>query len=580
MTRRWILVSGVALLALASLVGAGVAVGRKTAHSRSIVSAPDATPETSSVRFSPNRNLPGRLVLTRTDCSGDDTSVGWFSWTREPGTEEQPYHIAITPWDGLWYLSFRDAVEGKARLGGFATGKAYTITVTAPGSGNVWAAGDLSAASCRDYSGRCPPSADLMAQGPVTGAVSDTTARIWVRTCYSADVVIEYKAASSPWSASSRTAPKPVDETRDNTLVEELRDLSPLTEYDYRVLVEGIAPDQPPGHFATLPHPGTPSKFRFLSTADTHQIRVQNRPDIAAALFSSMAAQRAQFQLLIGDNIDVDGYGSFDPTSAEAYRRHYRDNWSFPALRGLMAGAATFEMWDDHDIMNDWAQKQEPPYGFARQAYEDFINSRNPAPLEPGSTYYSFDAGDGSFFVLDDRSFRDAKTLADDANKTMLGQTQKEHLKKWLKTSTAQFKFIVSTVPWNDHQVLPLKQYDGWDGFRTERQEIFDYVHQNHVGGVMLISADNHWPMVTRQAYGIPEFQTTPAVVTPGTAPTSGSSSVVGAPDVLFYDSSKNAYGEFDIDTTVTPAQMNFRMMDETGSAMFSLSLTAGDLAQ
>lgn len=38
----------------------------------------------------------------------------------------------------------------------------------------------------------------------------------------------------------------------------------------------------------------------------------------------------------------------------------------------------------------------------------------------------------------------------DDSSKTMLGSIQKQHLLKWLSSSTAKIKFIVSSVMWND----------------------------------------------------------------------------------------------------------------------------------
>jgi len=233
-------------------------------------------------------------------------------------------------------------------------------------------------------------------------------------------------------------------------------------------------------------------------------------------------------------------------------------------------------MWDDHDIMNDWDSKSAPPYAFAKEAFDDFVGRQNPPTVRPNGTYFTFDAGDVSFFVLDVRSFRDKKHTPDNAAKSMLGAEQKAELKNWLKTSKAKFKFVTSGVEFHDHQTVPLKQDDAWEGFKTERQEIFDFIHNNHVGGVILISGDAHWPGVFKHEYGIPEFQTTPASVAPPNPPPSA----IGAPDVLFEDGQKNVFGQFDVDTTVSPARVDFTMVQSTGTELYKLSLTETDLAQ
>jgi alkaline phosphatase D len=131
-------------------------------------------------------------------------------------------------------------------------------------------------------------------------------------------------------------------------------------------------------------------------------------------------------------------------------------------------------------------------------------------------------------------------------------------------------------VQWSDHQVVPLRKDDAWDGFRTEREEILDFVNANGVDGVMLLSGDAHWPGVIRHSHGIIEFQTTPVGVSPPAPPPS----VEGAPDVLFAQGQKNVFGRFDVDTTVSPARVDFAMVEHNGTELFTLTLTEPELAQ
>jgi hypothetical protein len=56
--------------------------------------------------------------------------------------------------------------------------------------------------------------------------------------------------------------------------------------------------------------------------------------------------------------------------------------------------------------------------------------------------------------------------------------------------------------------------------------------------------------------------------------------SAIGAPDVLFEDGLKNVFGRFDVDTTASPARVDFTMVQSNGTELYKLSLTEADLAQ
>ena len=72
----------------------------------------------------------------------------------------------------------------------------------------------------------------------------------------------------------------------------------------------------------------------------------------------------------------------------------------------------------------------------------------------------------------------------------MLGEFQLNWLKEKLKTSTATFKIIASSVPWAKN-TKPGSD-DTWDGFSNEREEIFSFIIENNIDGVLLLSADRH----------------------------------------------------------------------------------------
>jgi alkaline phosphatase D len=315
--------------------------------------------------------------------------------------------------------------------------------------------------------------------------------------------------------------------------------------------------------------------MRFVAGGDLHQIRVTRNPE-AIQVLSLIAQEDPDFMLLYGDMVDVDGYGPFRVAKVDPYLRMYEDNWSQPALASLLLRTASFGMLDDHEILNDWDRGNADPYQYARAAWETYVGRRNPQPVRPGVLYYTFEAGGVGFFVLDDRSYRDPHRDPDDAQKSMLGQQQKDDLLAWLQTSTATFKFVVSTVQWNDHQVVPIRQFDGWDGYRTERSEIFDFIAERKIAGVTLLSADAHWSGVFRASPTMFEFACTPLGVTAVPAPRD----TAGAPDVVYYygDRRFNNFCVFETDTTVSPAQMHVRIINSGGETTYETTLTKDQL--
>ena len=106
--------------------------------------------------------------------------------------------------------------------------------------------------------------------------------------------------------------------------------------------------------------------------------------------------------------------------------------------------------------------------------------------------WFKFSLAGVEVFMLDGRYYREnfLKPVA-----SMLGPHQKKWLFRELMNSTATFKVLASPVPW----ALDAKPYDStggpddtWYGFQEERREIFGFLTEHNIGGVVLISADRH----------------------------------------------------------------------------------------
>jgi alkaline phosphatase D len=71
----------------------------------------------------------------------------------------------------------------------------------------------------------------------------------------------------------------------------------------------------------------------------------------------------------------------------------------------------------------------------------------------------------------------------------MLGAAQKAWLKDRLRASKAPFKIIATGSGWT---VNKGPGGDSWASFLTERNEIFDFIRDERISGVLLLSGDTH----------------------------------------------------------------------------------------
>jgi alkaline phosphatase D len=413
----------------------------------------------------------------------------------------------------------------------------------------------------------CQPDEGPITHGPRVGGVTDTTAKVWVRACEALDVQVQYQAGGGAWQdgASEQT-----NAERDGTAVIELTGLTPHTEYSYRVVLDDQPTDELSGEFRTLIGADQPGVLTFLFGADT-------RPEGDRVGYETMSALDADFAILAGDQIYVDPQlppdePFFDPKGKEDYEAVYRAAWAEPTFRRFLTTTPTMMMWDDHEILNDWAAGTESPYPWAAAAYDEYQHSANPTSFRPGVYYYTMRAGPSDFFVLDERTFRSPDSQRDDEFKTMIGREQKADLKMWLLNSTALFKFIVSPVMFSDYSK---HGEEGWVAFKAERNEILDFVREHHVPGVVLLSGDEHWAAVLRlQPWSLYELGPTPI------AGFSGVPTDETGPDILFKLGQTALFGSVTIDTNACPATVTLRVIDAFGRERYALPLTEGDLLQ
>jgi alkaline phosphatase D len=314
-----------------------------------------------------------------------------------------------------------------------------------------------------------------LTHGPLVGAVRPTAATIWVRANGPATLQVEYSTAPD-FVDSILSEGVETDESRDLTRKIRLNGLHVETLYFYRVWANGIAL---PGtyEFKTNPSDSAMQIFSFTVLSD---FRATSAP-----VYAQIARENPPFVIFLGD------FNHDNPATLSKMRAMHRQMRGSESQAGLdfmkyIRQFPFYHVWDDHDFGKDNADKSFPGKKNALNAFREYF----PTPSLPShdGIWHRFRYAQVEFFMLDLRSQRDPNNTPDGPNKSILGADEKAWLKDSLLNSTARWKFLMSTVPFNPGT----KPSDSWAAFQTERTEMVNFIQQNKIGGLIVVSGDLH----------------------------------------------------------------------------------------
>jgi alkaline phosphatase D len=178
-------------------------------------------------------------------------------------------------------------------------------------------------------------------------------------------------------------------------------------------------------------------------------------------------------------------------------------------LRLLHQQYPFINIWDDHESANDsykdGAGNHDPategPWidrkNNSAQAYHEWLPIRSPQP-GTGRIYRAFEFGDLINLPMVDTRIeaRDEQGGAAETNdpaRTLLGATQYTWLTNNLSSSTKQWNILGNQV-----MIAPLElvgtplNYDQWDGYNYEREQLLNYVVNNNVNNFVVLTGDIH----------------------------------------------------------------------------------------
>ena len=318
---------------------------------------------------------------------------------------------------------------------------------------------------------------DVVLFGPWSGAVTSTTARVVAAA--RSDRLIALRFSSRRTSTGELAEPRQASEI--SSLVTfgyaivtfELTGLAADTVYHYELELDGAAMPGFAGRLKTFPPEGQPASFSLVCAGDAdtgsnHKV------------FDAIRQENALLFVHLGDL----HYEDINDNKGAKYIAAYTRALNLQRQKELYRNCPIAYTWDDHDYSHNNAESDAIGRIVARQMYHACVPHYPFA--EPGSDraiYQAFTIGRVRFLLSDCRSERSKKA------KTLLGATQKE----WLKAEMLRARDLypltvwVNTIPW-----IAAKGEKSWDLWSKERQEIAEFIVQNGIDNVCMLSADAH----------------------------------------------------------------------------------------
>lgn len=256
------------------------------------------------------------------------------------------------------------------------------------------------------------------------------------------------------------------------------------SKYSIEVKLNNKNPLQLKNEFNTAPKPGL-KDFNFMlgSCAYTPPKTLKwMHPGIEERIYPYMVAKKTDFMLWLGDYLY---YFNKHFKSFEGMMRRHVFKRRSEKLNKFLISRPQYAVWDDHDYGPNNSDKYFPLKNEALKAWKLFWG--NPfygLDTVPGC-FFDFSYQDCDFFMLDNRFYR---TEESDAGE-MLGEGQMDWLKEKLKSSAANFKFIVT-----GSQVFnEITKEECFCKYTKEWKELIEFINSENIPGIVWISGDRHY---------------------------------------------------------------------------------------
>jgi alkaline phosphatase D len=421
--------------------------------------------------------------------------------------------------------------------------------------------------------------------GPMLGYTEHQSALIWLETDTAVhEVSIEYYRKSEPAkkfkAVEKRSITRPYQPWK---LV-----LNGLmwnkTEYRYRIILNG-KPQVKEYGFVTRPAWARWSKdpapeFSFMLGSCTYlNDSIYDRPGKPygqdPGILGSMALTPADFMIWSGDNLYL---READWSSEWGIARRNSVHRARPELADVLSVRPNYAIWDDHDFGPNDSNRSYELAEFSTQYFKDYWGNKSYGENNKG-IYSKFSYSDAEFFLLDDRSFRDANQLPDSVNgrvnmnKRFLGEEQLQWLMNALVSSEARFKFIVC-----GSQVLnAYADKECMRKYPADFNALTQFIQQQKIGGIVFLTGDRHFTELLKvegiSSYPLYEYTCSPISSGPYSkiAETPEGNNPLRVAGTLYAD---NNYGRISIKGSGKERAVIIETFDRSGKVVWTQTLT------
>ncbi len=406
-----------------------------------------------------------------------------------------------------------------------------------------------------------PPSPNAaLTHGPFVTQVEERGLWAWARVDRTGPVELQLLDAAGQVAGRALAS---AEANADLTLRWQVTDLPAATALRWRVVQGDVtlaAAERP--MWRTLDSAAKQTRLVIGSCADERRFP-------AHPIWTTITTLAPEAVVLLGDTPYIDS------TQLAVQRRRYREFYADPGVRAALAGAAFYDIWDDHDFGHNDTFGDVVGREHAMRAFREYHAGQLGADGE--GVYHRFRRGPLEVFLLDTRWFGDMEpSPAGGELKSLLGKRQLEWLRQGLAASAAPFKVLASSTVWNG-AVRPHK-VDHWGHWPHERDALFAWLGTAHIGGVVLVSGDIHrtraivHPTRALAGYDLPELITSPLAQTPIAA------GAVPTPGLLFDAGIPHTFLQLDARIDGDTAELTARLCDGEGKVLFTLTRTAAQL--
>ncbi len=384
--------------------------------------------------------------------------------------------------------------------------------------------------------------------GPMLSQLKPDEVTVWLRPATDNELLIKVTAANGVKSKSYKV--KKIRAGVEQRI--KLNNLTPDTKYTYTIVSNSRSIAN--GTFSTAPSSDVKGVYRVAFGSCFHKVGLHN-PNLT----HQIVKRKPMAMMLLGDIAADDRENHVNMLRSDYMLRDIAKSWSH-----LASNVPLYTIWDDHDYYNNDISgipdgRTATDVALLRSVWHQ--NWNNPAN-KGGELYFSTRLGPVELIMTDTRSCRERERQGEYG--CYLGKEQQEWLKKTLKKSTAPYKIISSGTMWSDYITQGKDSWGTWD--IEGREDIFSFIEQEEITGVLLISGDRHgargFTIPRPSGNGFYEFEAASlgGVRGPQALAEDHSTQLFGylGPDLI-------GFGEFTFDTTGDKPVVTFRLIDERG---------------